>query len=194
MDTFYMSVEAVDGGGLRSNARLCVKLVDVNDNAPRFVIAAAAAAAANVNNNAGSRSSGVKPSTSTPVGVIEENSHDGWLSAVELRAVDMDAGANGRVVYQIVHADLVPVEWFVVEPSSNASSSIIRLADGVTLDFEAIVSQRKENTTLASANSVVAEQTPTRDGEVAVHLVAMARDLGSPSLNTTIRVTIIVKV
>lgn len=33
-DTHYLTVEAVDGGGLRSSVQLQVQLSDVNDNAP----------------------------------------------------------------------------------------------------------------------------------------------------------------
>ena len=37
LDTFHMSVVAVDGGGLRKSVQVVIKLRDVNDNVPKFI-------------------------------------------------------------------------------------------------------------------------------------------------------------
>ena len=37
LDTFHMSVDAIDGGGLRKSVQVVIKLRDLNDNAPRFI-------------------------------------------------------------------------------------------------------------------------------------------------------------
>ena len=35
-EILYLTVEAIDGGGLRTSAQLEIRLLDVNDNSPRI--------------------------------------------------------------------------------------------------------------------------------------------------------------
>ncbi|RNA00245.1 cadherin-23 [Brachionus plicatilis] len=94
IDTFYMNVEAIDGGGLRTSAQMIIRLNDVNDNAPEFV------------NN-------------LKIGWIEENSAT-WLEPVKVQAFDRDIGKNGAVTYEIIEGDCFK-EYFII---SNQSQTI----------------------------------------------------------------------
>ena len=58
-----MSVDAVDGGGLRTSAKVIVKLEDENDNVPKFLF----------------------PNNNVFTGRIEENSVK-WLEKIELKS------------------------------------------------------------------------------------------------------------
>jgi hypothetical protein len=78
-DTFYLSVDAIDGGGLSASSKIIIKLNDLNDNAPKFVL----------NSFSGS---------------IEENSVK-WLENVHLMAIDLDVGLNAMIKYGIIGGD-----------------------------------------------------------------------------------------
>ena len=134
IDTFYMSVDAIDGGGLRTSIQLIIKLNDMNDNAPKILN--------NINN-----ANGVLNSTNNNnnfsnviVGFIEENSLK-WLEPIHLQAVDRDIGKNGAIIYEIVDGDFL-VDHFKIQEKTN----MIGLQENVTLDFELLYKLHQEDT------------------------------------------------
>ena len=115
IDTFYLSVDAIDGGGLRTSAKVIVKLNDLNDNAPQFVYP-------NSNNFF--------------TGLIEENSNK-WLESPKLQSIDNDIDMNGAVYYMIVDGDCV--EKLEIDKKTNK----IVLKKNQTFDFEELYELRK---------------------------------------------------
>eukprot|EP00079_Xenopus_tropicalis_P034557 XP_017948328.1 PREDICTED: protocadherin gamma-B1 isoform X6 [Xenopus tropicalis] len=86
---YEMIVEAQDGGGLFSNAKVVIQIVDANDNAPEIILTS-------VSNS------------------IPENSVPGTVIAL-INIRDIDSGENGNVYCQIT--DLLPFE--ITSSSSN---------------------------------------------------------------------------
>ena len=112
IDTFYMSVDAIDGGGLRTSVQIIIKLNDMNDNVPQFL-----------NNlfNMNSFINNTNISNNIIFGYIEENSAK-WLEPIRLQAVDRDIGLNGEVIYEILNADFMQ-EYFRIDEVSNYISA-----------------------------------------------------------------------
>ena len=181
IDTFFMSVDAVDGAGLRTSVQLVVKLVDVNDNAPQFII--------NSNNllSGGGLYSLKNETTKFLIGCIEENSANKWIESVRLLAVDRDAGPNGAVEYEIAHVEFGLVGLFEI----NNESSFLQLREGQSLDFERLRELARHNRTTAAA--AAAETLSLNAGEVDLNLVVLAKDLGNPSLSSSVNVKVIVR-
>lgn len=163
VDTFYLSVDAIDGGGLRSTAKVIVKLNDLNDNPPQFVYS-------NANNFF--------------TGLIEENSIK-WLENVKLQSFDHDIGMNGAVVYKIVDGDCI--DKFSIDKKTNK----LVLRENVTLDFEELYELKKSKKLFGSDD--FANNTETPNDEIHLHLIVLVRDLGFPSQMTRTVVRIIVK-
>ena len=115
IDKFYLSVDAVDGGGLRTTAKIIIKLNDLNDNPPQFVYP-------NSNNYY--------------TGLIEENSRK-WLENVKLQSIDNDIGINGAVVYKIMDGD------FVHKFDIDKKTKKLVLKENLTLDFEELYELKK---------------------------------------------------
>jgi len=182
IDTFYMSVDAVDGGGLRTSIQIIVKLNDLNDNAPQFL------------NNLISLN-GLSNSTNTTnnnilIGFIEENSSK-WIEPIRLQAVDRDIGLNGIVAYDIIDGDYM-MNYFKIDRNTNS----IVLKENVTLDFEELYKlhhNNKSSKPISKAKSYLSNLL-LNPGEIDLNLVINAYDLGEPSLSTKIIVKIIVKV
>lgn len=172
IDSFYMNIEAIDGGGLRTSVQLIIKLNDVNDNSPEFV------------HGMKSKSN----ETNFLVGWIDENSSK-WLESVKVKALDRDIGKNGQVVYEIIEGDCFK-EYFDI----NNNSQIIELKSNITLDFEQIYYyKQKNNLQLKSLDNQIPNFV-INPGEIDINLIIEARDLGVPTLSSKILVKIIVKV
>lgn len=182
IDTFYMSVDAVDGGGLRTSIQIIIKLNDLNDNAPQFL------------NNLISLN-GLSNSTNTTnnnilIGFIEENSSK-WIEPIRLQAVDRDIGLNGIVAYDIVDGDYM-MDYFKIDRNTNS----VVLKENMTIDFEELymlIHNNKSSKPISKAKSSLSNLL-LNPGEIDLNLVINAYDLGEPSLNTKIIVKIIVKV
>lgn len=108
-DVYYLSIDAIDDGGLQSNTKVIIKLSDVNDNPPSFFY----------------------PHNSIYRGYIEENSSE-WLEKIKLQANDDDIGVNAHVVFEIVGG------LFRDKFEINTTSNTIELRQGELLDFEEI--------------------------------------------------------
>jgi hypothetical protein len=171
-----MSVDAVDGAGMRSSVQVVVKLNDVNDNTPQFVIN-------NINNNLLNLYS-LKNETKFLIGYIEENS-ERWIEQVRLQAVDRDAELNAKIVYSIASAEFNFADYFDID---NATS-LLTLRRGRTLDFEEIYRLKQGSTGRSLDRQLVLSP-----GEIDLNLIVMAEDMGTPRLSSTINVKIIVKV
>lgn len=107
IDSFYISVDAIDSGGLRTSVQIIIKLNDLNDNAPLFL------------NNLFSLKI-LKNTTSNKilnnnllVGFIEENSAK-WLEPIKLQALDRDIGINSAIVYEIIGGDYL-TDYFTID-------------------------------------------------------------------------------
>ena len=182
IDTFYMSVDAVDGGGLRTSIQIIIKLNDLNDNAPQFL------------NNLISLN-GLSNSTNTTnnnilIGFIEENSSK-WIEPIRLQAVDRDIGLNAIVAYDIVDGDYM-MDYFKIDRNTNS----VVLKENMTIDFEELymlIHNNKSSKPISKAKSSLSNLL-LNPGEIDLNLVINAYDLGEPSLNTKIIVKIIVKV
>ena len=182
IDTFYMSVDAVDGGGLRTSIQIIIKLNDLNDNAPQFL------------NNLISLN-GLSNSTNTTnnnilIGFIEENSSK-WIEPIRLQAVDRDIGLNGIMAYDIVDGDYM-MDYFKIDRNTNS----VVLKENMTIDFEELymlIHNNKSSKPISKAKSSLSNLL-LNPGEIDLNLVINAYDLGEPSLNTKIIVKIIVKV
>ncbi|KAG9490998.1 hypothetical protein GDO78_006380, partial [Eleutherodactylus coqui] len=74
-DSYEMTVQAKDGGGLVTHCKLSIQVIDVNDNAPDIIITTLAAA-------------------------ISEDSPPGTVTAI-INVHDLDFGINGEVICQI---------------------------------------------------------------------------------------------
>ncbi|XP_041440825.1 protocadherin gamma subfamily A, 3 L homeolog isoform X5 [Xenopus laevis] len=74
-ESYQMSVEATDGGGLASHCKVMIQIIDINDNAPEIIITSV---------------------TST----ISEDSPPGTVIAL-VKIHDLDSGENGQVTCQI---------------------------------------------------------------------------------------------
>ena len=170
IDAFYMSVEAVDGGGIRTSAQLIIRLNDLNDNPPQFV---------NTLLNPGE--------FQFVVGLIEENSAK-WLEPVRLQTVDRDLGDNAIVSYEIIAADIF-MDYFNIEQRTGA----LLLRSNRTLDFEEIFRMRQEMKSKMINNLFDDYPMNLGPGEVELNLVVIAKDHGNPSLNSKIIVKIVVK-
>lgn len=210
IDTYYMNVEATDGGGLRTSVQLVVKLDDVNDNRPQFI--------SNLFPSPSSSSSSssllmLLPSSSveTPIGLsrssndqhhiknndnlptligfIEENT-DKWFEPIRLQAIDRDLGLNGLVEYEIDETE-TPNDPFVAYFRINNVTKCVELKPNRTLDYEEIVHVKKSRSGSISNMTFGMLLNP---GEVSIDLVVVARDLGRPSLSSKINARVIVKV
>ncbi|XP_018107560.1 protocadherin gamma-B2 isoform X3 [Xenopus laevis] len=87
--TYEMIVEAQDGGGLFSNAKVVIQIVDANDNAPEIIITS-------VSNS------------------IPEDSPPGTVIAL-IKVRDIDSGENGKVYCEIMQ----PLPFEITSSSSN---------------------------------------------------------------------------
>ncbi len=115
IDTFYLSVDAVDGGGLKTSAKIIIKLNDMNDNTPQFVYS---------NNN------------NFFTGLVEENSIK-WLENVKLQSLDYDIGLNGAVDYTIIDGDCI--DKFTIDKKTNK----LVIKENHTFDFEELYELKK---------------------------------------------------
>lgn len=174
IDTYYMNVDAVDGGGLRTSVQLIIKLEDVNDNKPQFI------------NNLFSLDSLTTNSTHTLIGFIEENQSN-WFEPIRLQAFDRDIGMNGLIEYTIAsdEGDIFFRDLFIVDSYTKS----IALKHNTTLDFEQIFTLKKNKTNQSKTDDKVILD----PGEIDINLVVIARDFGSPSLSSKINARIIVK-
>ena len=178
LDTFHMSVDAVDGGGLRKSVQIVIKLKDLNDNYPQFVMSSIA------KNKAANNLS--------LIGVIDENSSK-WIEPIRLLAIDKDDKNNGDIVFEIIDGDFL-VDRFTID---NKTNSLV-LKKGKTLDFEEIVELKKmkkflkKRTTFIEAISY--DEFLLAYDEIDINLVLRASDLGDPKLGTVIVAKVIVKV
>lgn len=179
IDTFYMSIDAIDGGGQRSSVQIIIKLNDLNDNAPQFL------------NNLFSLNgftNATNISNNIIVGFIEENSAK-WLEPIRLQAVDRDNGLNGEVIYEIIDGDFMK-DFFKIDEMTN----FIALKENMTLDFEELYRMRQQNN---NSNSLLLPRQVNdlimNTGEVDLNLIISAHDLGFPSLHSKIIAKIIVK-
>lgn len=178
LDTFHMSVDAVDGGGLRKSVQIVIRLNDVNDNNPQFIMSSIA------KNKAANNLS--------LIGVINENSAK-WIEPIRLIAVDSDDKKNGEIVYEIIDGDFL-VDRFAID---NKTNSVV-LKHGQTLDFEEIVELKKmkkylkKRTTLIEA--ITYDEFLLAYDEIDINLVLRASDMGEPALGTVIVAKVIVKV
>jgi hypothetical protein len=170
-----MSVDAVDGAGLRTSVQVVIKLSDVNDNTPQFVIN-------NMNNNLINLYS-LKNETKFLIGYIEENS-DKWIESVRFQAVDRDIELNAKINYSIEDADYKFSSYFEIDPETR----FLKLRKGKTLDFEGIYGLKQREMKFAD------RQLMMNPGEIDLNLIVMAEDLGVPSLSSKINVKIIIKV
>ncbi len=127
--------------------------------------------------------------------MIEENNKE-WIEPIRLNAFDRDLDQNGRIVYEIIQADLLS-DYFRID----SKTSTIELTEGKTLDFENIAALQRLSaltTAMESRSSAKFETVPYDEfllayDEVDINLLIMARDLGTPALNSTIVAKIIVK-
>jgi hypothetical protein len=176
IDTYYMNVDAIDGGGLRTSVQLIIKLDDVNDNRPRFI--------SNLYNVEHFHLSTIENTTNTLIGFIEENTNV-WFEPIRLQAFDRDIGVNGQIEFEISsdEGDLPLFKgYFHIDNKTNT----VVLNTNKTLDFEEIVFLKK--------NHSLPNQLVLNPGEVEINLVILVRDFGSPSLSSKINARIIVKV
>jgi hypothetical protein len=127
VDTFYLSVDAIDGGGLCTSCKLIVKLNDLNDNAPKFL---------------------PKHKLSF-MGSIEENSIK-WLENVYLMAVDADLGSNAFIQYEIIGGDF----YHMFDIDSDNSNRLV-LKNNKTLDFEELFKSINKTTNLFNNNEIL---------------------------------------
>ncbi|OCT87868.1 hypothetical protein XELAEV_18021571mg [Xenopus laevis] len=86
---YEMIVEAQDGGGLFSNAKVVIQIVDANDNAPEIII------------------------TSVSNSIPEDSSPGTVIALINVR--DMDFGENGKIYCEIVQ----PLPFRITSSSSN---------------------------------------------------------------------------
>jgi cadherin 23 len=179
IDTFYMSIDAIDGGGQRTSVQIIIKLNDLNDNAPQFL-----------NNlfslNGFTNTSNI--SNNIIVGFIEENSVK-WIEPIRLQAVDRDNGLNGEIIYEIIDGDYMK-DFFKIDEITNC----IALKENMTIDFEELYKMHQQSNYSSSfplhkqVNDLI-----MNTGEIDLNLVINAHDLGFPSLNSKIIAKIIVK-
>jgi hypothetical protein len=192
VDTYYVSVDAIDGGGLRTSTQVIIKLNDLNDNAPQFVSNLLSIASQTTQANYLNTTS-----NNILVGFIDENSF-AWTEPIRLQAFDRDAGLNGMVAYNIIDGDYF-LDYFTIINNS------IALKENKSIDFEKLYKLRhsadnaNKSGSLKIIESVLhsplaAVTSLMNPGEVDLNLLVMAYDLGSPSLNTKILVKVIVKV
>lgn len=178
VDTYYLSVEAIDGGGLRTSVQVIVKLNDLNDNRPQFF------------NNLLDKMAGLQHNESNLnnmlIGYIHENSQQ-WIQPIKLQATDRDMGPNAAIKYEIVDGDFF-VDYFEI------NMNMIVLKANLTLDFEELYQLKQENrhqaeriATSSSLSSLI------NAGEIDLNLLVRVKDQGSPSLSSDIVAKIIVK-
>jgi hypothetical protein len=178
VDTYYLSVEAIDGGGLRTSVQVIIKLNDLNDNRPQFF------------NNILDKMTGMQHNESNLnnilIGYIQENSQQ-WIQSIKLQASDRDTGPNGAIKYEIVDGDFF-VDYFEINMNT------IVLKANLTLDFEELYQLKQENknkaeriVTSSSFSSLI------NSGEIDLNLIVRVKDQGSPSLSSDIIAKIIVK-
>ena len=181
IDTFYMSVDAMDGGGLRTSIQLIIKLNDLNDNAPKLLnnIMNANGLLNSTNNNNFSN---------FLVGYIEENSLK-WHEPIHLQAVDRDIGKNGAIIYEIVDGDFL-VDHFKI----NEKTNMISLRDNLTLDFELLYKLHQEDTRFFSKSLPQLSSLTLNSDEMDINLIINVHDMGLPELSSKIFAKIIVKV
>lgn len=180
IDVYFMSVDAVDGGGLRTSAQLIIHLNDLNDNTPQFTNNLF-----NLNSLSNSNSSNT---TNILIGYIEENSSE-WIEPIKVQAFDRDIGLNGIIEYDIVDGDCFK-EYFKI----NIKTNTIVLKENITLDFEEIYRLKQK---VQAKSILMPKDIPNlvlNPGEIDLNLVIIARDLGTPSLSSKIIAKIIVKV
>ena len=117
------------------------------------------------------------------MGSIEENSLK-WTEKVLLKTVDLDAGLNANVIYEILDGDLA--DRFAIE------SNVIVLKNNQTLDFEEIYMLKEQD----KLNKVkfAGDESLLENDEIELHLIVKAKDFGEPQLSSTALVKIIVKV
>ncbi|CAF0900840.1 unnamed protein product [Brachionus calyciflorus] len=171
IDTFYMSVEAIDGGGLRTSVQLIIKLNDLNDNAPQFT------------NNLKNKID----SNNYLIAWIEENSSK-WLEQVKIQAFDRDKGKNGMIEYEIIEGDCFK-DYFTI----NNKTQKIELKDNLTLDFEQIFYYKQKNYFHSKTMPNQYSNFVLNPGEIDINLIIQAKDLGTPSLSSNIIVKIVIK-
>ena len=181
-----MSIDAIDGGGLRTSIQLIIKLNDVNDNVPKLLNSIQNANAfsnstSNSNNTLGARDNIL-------VGFIEENSFK-WLEPVRLQAVDQDIGRNGAIVYEIVDGDFLVDHFFI-----NEQTNTISLKENMTLDFELLYRLHQEDRRFLAKSLPFLTNLVLNPDESDINLVINAHDLGVPQLSSKIIVKIVVKV
>lgn len=184
IDTFFMSVDAYDGPGLRTSIQLVVKLTDINDNRPQFIF----------NNN--QNSAGLKTSSMNStdgkylIGYIEENAAK-WIECVRLQATDRDIDLNGQIEYQVESAEFYFKEYF--EITNENSTYYLRLKMNRVLDFEEIYELKKKSLLLNQTRSTKRSMI-LNPGEIDLNIVVVAQDMGTPSLSSRLNVKVIVKV
>jgi hypothetical protein len=180
IDTFFMNAEAIDGPGLRTSTQIIVKLLDTNDNAPQFIMN---------NNNQQNFNLNIlntkNQSSKFLLGYIEENSQDKWIECVRLHATDRDSDLNGQIVYEVLDSDFNFKSYFEIENGTNR----IKLVNNKSLDFEEIRALKYSN----SSKHVTNIRIKLNPGEIDLNLIVIAKDMGQPSLNSTMLVKIIVK-
>jgi len=175
VDTYYLSVEAIDGGGLRTSVQVIIKLNDVNDNRPQFF-----------HNLLEKMTDKESNSNSILIGYIQENTQQ-WIQPIRLQATDRDVGQNAAIKYEIVDGDFF-VDYFDIDMNT------IVLKANLTLDFEELYQLKQENKHQAeriapssSLSSII------NQGEIDLNLLIRVKDQGSPSLSSDIVAKIIVK-
>jgi hypothetical protein len=183
IDTFYMTIDATDGGGLTASVQLIIKLNDLNDNEPQFLntildnkisfnnITTTPTIINNLHFNNNEKSS--------IYGYIEENTNS-WLMPIRLEAIDKDIGNNGIISFNIIGGDKYASAFTI-----NNKTNHIVLKPNRTLDFEEIHQYKRDNQMKKNPNL-------NRD-EIDINIVVMATDMGNPSLDSIAFVTIIVK-
>ena len=182
-----MSVDAIDGGGLRTSIQLIIKLNDLNDNVPKLLNNIL-----NVNgllHNITYTNQTLSASNSNMlVGFIEENSFK-WIEPVRLHAVDRDIGKNGAVVYEIIDGDFL-IDHFKI----NEKTHTISLIENMTLDFELLYKLHQEDTRFFSKSLPFLASPILNQDELDINLIVNVHDLGVPELSSKIFIKIVVKV
>lgn len=186
IDSYFMSVDAIDGGGLRTSAQLIIKLNDLNDNYPQFTNNLFS-----LNGLSNSNQKLNQNKSNILIGYIEENSAI-WQESIKLQALDRDIGLNGVIEYEIIDGECFK-EYFQIENKTNK----IVLKKNLTLDFEEIYRiKQKTNFEVNSITGPISNDIHNlvlNPGEIDINLVVIARDLGVPSLSSRITAKIIVK-
>lgn len=206
IDTYYLSIDAMDGGGSQTSVQAIIKLNDLNDNVPQFLsnlfnLATRTSTIGFIDDD--HQNNALKSSfisgDNILIGFIEENSRE-WIEPIKLIAYDRDIGLNGQFKFEIVDGDYL-VDYFAIDPST---SQIVLIANR-TMDFEEIfklkalyASRKNENRGgkkgVRQLENIPMDKFALSAGEIEINLVVRVHDLGQPSLSSKIIAKIIVKV